>query len=229
MLLLAVRTMFLYTLLVVVMRLMGKRQIGQLQPFELVITIVIAELAVIPMSNPGIPLINGIIGILVLLAAEIFISLLVLHSETARKVICGTPTMLISNGKLMIRNMRRLRVNLNDLLEQLRAKEYPNVADIAYAVLENNGNLSVIPRAAIRPPAARDLGVAVTEPRFPITLILDGQINLRNLELAGVTVDVLMQQAKAKGIADLRDVFFAQLTTDGSIDFHTWDEDDEGR
>lgn len=227
MLLIAVRTLVLYAVLVVVMRLMGKRQIGQLQPFELVITIVIAELAVIPMSNTGIPLTNGIIGILVLLASEIFLSLLVLHSEPARKIICGTPTILINNGRLMIKNMRRLRVNLNDLLEQLRSKEYPNVADIAYAVLENNGTLSVIPRASVRPPAAKDLGVAVNEPRFPITLILDGHVNLRNLQLAGITVDTLMQQAKAQGIADLRDVFFAQLTTEGAIDFHLRDEGEE--
>ncbi|HHW40450.1 MAG TPA: DUF421 domain-containing protein [Syntrophomonadaceae bacterium] len=227
MLLIAVRALILYAVLVVVMRLMGKRQIGQLQPFELVITIVIAELAVIPMSNTGIPLSNGIIGILVLLAAEIFLSLLVLHSEPARKIICGTPTILINNGKLMTRTMRRLRVNLNDLLEQLRSKEYPNVSDIAYAVLENNGTLSVIPRASVKPPAAKDLGTAVTEPRFPITLILDGHVNLHNLQLAGITVDTLMQQAEARGIDDLRDVFFAQLTTDGTIDFHLKGEGDD--
>ena len=99
MLLVAVRALILYTLLVVVMRLMGKRQIGQLQPFELVITIVIAELAVIPMSDTGIPLINGIVGILVLMVVQIIISLIILYSEKARKIICGNPIILINNGK----------------------------------------------------------------------------------------------------------------------------------
>lgn len=99
MLLVAVRALILYTLLVIVLRLMGKRQVGQMQPFELVIAIMLAELAVIPMSDTGIPLSNGVISILVLLAAERFLSLISLHSEKARALICGTPTILIENGK----------------------------------------------------------------------------------------------------------------------------------
>lgn len=216
----------LYTLLVVVMRLMGKRQIGQLQPFELVITIVIAELAVLPMSNTGIPLTNGIIGILVLLATEVFISLITLKSEWVRALVCGTPTLLINNGKLIPEAMQRLRMNLNDLLEQLRSKEYPNVSDISFAVLENNGTLSVIPKADVKPPTARDLGRAVPQPLFPVTLIMDGNVNLANLKLAGIAVDSLVAQARAQQIADLRDVFFAQLTTQGQIDWHLRGEGD---
>jgi uncharacterized membrane protein YcaP (DUF421 family) len=226
MLLIAVRALVLYILLVIVMRLMGKRQIGQLQPFELVITIIIAELSVIPMSNTGIPLTNGIIGILVLLAAEIFISLLVMNSERVRALVCGTPTILINNGRLIAEAMQRLRVNLHDLLEQLRGKEYPNVSDIAYAVLENNGTLSVIPKADVMPPSARDLGRAVTQPLFPVTLIVDGNVNLSNLKLAGIAMDTLIAQAKLRQIADLRDVFFAQMTTQGQIDWHLRGEGD---
>lgn len=219
MLLIAVRALVLYALLVTVMRLMGKRQIGQLQPFELVITIVIAELAVIPMSDTGIPLTNGIIGILVLLAAEIFLSLLVLHSEKAREIVCGVPTILIKNGKLIPENLQRLRLNLNDLLEQLRNKEYPNVSDIAFAILENNGTLSVIPKSDVKPPAAKDLGQLLPQPAFPITLILDGKINHKNLKIAGITADTIARQANAQQIENLGDVFFAQLNTQGQIDF----------
>lgn len=220
MLLIAVRALVLYALLVLVMRLMGKRQIGQLQPFELVITIIIAELAVIPMSNTGIPLTNGIIGILVLLAAEVFLSLVALHSEKAREIICGKPTILINNGRLLPEAMQRVRVNMNDLLEQLRAKEYPNVSDIAYAVLENNGSLSVIPKSEARPPTTKEMGQSAPQPQFPVTLIMDGNIKLHNLELLGITVTTLVRQAQSQGIADLRQVFFAQYTTDGKFDFH---------
>lgn len=220
MLLIAVRALVLYTILVIVMRLMGKRQIGQLQPFELVITIIIAELAVLPMSNTGIPLTNGIIGILVLMAAEILISLLAMKSERVRALVCGTPTLLINNGRLIPKAMQQMRVNLNDLLEQLRCKEYPNVSDIAYAVLENNGSLSVIPKADAAPPTAGDLGRDVVQPLFPVTLIVDGNVNLNNLKLAGITLDTLAAQARARQIDDLRDVFFAQLTTRGQIDWH---------
>lgn len=226
MLLVAVRVLVLYTLLVIVMRLMGKRQIGQLQPFELVITIIVAELAVLPMNNPGIPITNGVIGILMLLAAEVFISLLTMKSERARALVCGTPTILINNGRLLPEAMHRLRLNLNDLLEQLRSKKYPNISDIAFAVLENNGALSIIPKADAVPPTARDLGRTVAQPLFPVTLIMDGNVNLKNLKLAGIGVDALIAQAKSQQITDLRDVFFAQLTTQGQIDWHLRGEGD---
>ncbi|MGI6308602.1 MAG: YetF domain-containing protein [Dethiobacteria bacterium] len=227
MLLIAVRAIVLYALLVIVMRLMGKRQIGQLQPFELVVTIVIAELAVIPMSNTGIPLMNGIIGILVLLAAEIFLSLIVLYSERARGIICGTPTIVIENGQPIPENLRKLRMNINDLLEQLRNKEYPNISDIAYALLENNGTLNVIPKASARPPTVKDLGMAnITDPTFPITLILDGKINQQNLQIAGITEDTLLNQAKAQKIENPEDIFFAQYNTTGQIDFYLKGKDE---
>lgn len=224
--LVAVRALILYILLVVVMRLMGKRQIGQLQPFELVITIVIAELAVIPMSNTGIPLINGIVGILVLMAVQIVLSLIILYSEKARKVICGNPIILVNNGKPVREMMRLVRINISDLLEQLRSKEYPNISDIAYAVLETNGSISVIPKADVKPPTAKDLGTSVEDPHFPISVIMDGKVMLENLKLAGITIDVLQQQAQAQQINDLREVFFAQYTTEGSIDFYLKGEDD---
>ena len=226
MLLVAVRALILYILLVVVMRLMGKRQIGQLQPFELVITIVIAELAVIPMSNTGIPLINGIVGILVLMAVQIVLSLIILYSEKARKVICGNPIILVNNGKPVREMMRLVRINISDLLEQLRSKEYPNISDIAYAVLETNGSISVIPKADVKPPTAKDLGTPVEDPHFPISVIMDGKVMLENLKLAGITIDVLQQQAQAQQINDLREVFFAQYTTEGNIDFYLKGEDD---
>ncbi|HBG22188.1 MAG TPA: hypothetical protein DDW83_02905 [Peptococcaceae bacterium] len=226
MLLIAVRALILYTLLVVVMRLMGKRQIGQLQPFELVITIVIAELAVIPMSNTGIPLLNGIVGILVLMVVQILISMLILYSERARGIICGTPMILINNGKPDREMMHRVRINMDDLLEQLRNKEYPNISDVAYAVLETNGSISVIPKADVIPPSAKDSGTSVEQPRYPISLIVDGQVNLRNLQVAGITLDELQQQAKTQKINDLREVFFAQYNTEGKIDFFLEDKDD---
>jgi len=216
MLLVAVRALILYILLVIVMRLMGKRQIGQLQPFELVIAIVLAELAVIPMSDTGIPLTNGIIGILVLLAAEIFLSLLSLHSEKARGIICGTPTILVYNGKPVPEAMRRVRLNMNDLLEQLRNKEYPNISDVAYAILETNGSLSVIPKS----PGDQAVDNTQTQPVLPVTLIVDGKVNLKNLKFAKISMEQLIQQARNQQINDLRDVFFAQLTTKGQFDFY---------
>lgn len=220
MLLVAMRALILYMLLVIVLRLMGKRQVGQMQPFELVIAIMLAELAVIPMSDTGIPLSNGVISILVLLAAERFLSLISLHSEKVRALICGTPTILIENGKPLPAAMQDQRININDLLEKLRGKEYPNLSDVAYAVLEPNGTLSVISKeeGKLRSPAAQDK--AVFQPRLPVTLIIDGHVNLRNLKLAKMSLDQLVQAAKNQQIDDLREVFFAQLTTKGQLDFY---------
>lgn len=221
MLIVAVRALILYILVLIVIRLMGKRQIGQMQPFELVITIIISELAAMPMSNTGIPLASGVIGILVLLAAERFLSLLSLNSEKARKLICGTPTILIENGRPVPLAMERLRININDLLEQMRGKGYANLSDVAYAILETNGTLSIIPKPETVPPSARVLGKHVPPNRLPITLILDGNINLKNLQLAKVSIEHLINEARKQNIHDLRDVFLAQMTTDGHIDFFT--------
>ncbi|HHY05785.1 MAG TPA: DUF421 domain-containing protein, partial [Clostridia bacterium] len=133
------------------MRLMGKRQIGELQPFELVIAIMISELAAVPMADTEIPLLDGIIPILTLLLAQVSLAYLSLKNERARAVICGRPSILIEKGTIIESELRRLRINLNDLLEQLRVKNFTNIADIDYAILETNGQMSVIPKGTSRP------------------------------------------------------------------------------
>jgi uncharacterized membrane protein YcaP (DUF421 family) len=145
-----VRTIILYLIIVLVLRLMGKRQIGQLQPFELVIILMISELAAIPSQDTGIPLIAGLLPVLVLLLLGVTISQISLKSEKARAVICGTPTVLIDKGYILEDQLRKLRYNLSDLLEQLRVKNVPDIADVEYAILETNGQLSVIPKSMKR-------------------------------------------------------------------------------
>lgn len=218
MLLVAVRALILYVIVVIVMRVMGKRQVGDMQPFELSITILIAELAAVPMADTGIPITNGIVAILVLLVAEVVLSVVTLHSEQARSFICGRPAILVAQGKLVPSTMRQARVNMSDLMEQLRTKNYPDIADVHYAILETNGSLSVIPKGNSRPPVAKELGVVVPDPMLPITLILDGDIHLANMKKAGITVEQLESKAKEQEVADLRDVFFAQLNSSGQID-----------
>ncbi|HHY29496.1 MAG TPA: DUF421 domain-containing protein [Syntrophaceticus sp.] len=136
------------------------------------------------------------------------------------------PFHCVNNGKPVREMMRLVRINITDLLEKLRSKEYPNISDVAYAVLETNGSISVIPKADVKPPIAKDLGTPVEDPHFPISVIMDGNVMLENLKLAGITIDVLQQQAQAQQINDLREVFFAQYTTEGNIDFYLKGEDD---
>jgi uncharacterized membrane protein YcaP (DUF421 family) len=157
-----IRTLILFTVVVVALRFMGKRQIGQLQPYELVIIIMLSELAAIPMENIGIPLFSGLLPILTLLVAEVTLSYIALRSVRARGFICGTPVVLIEGGKIIEKELQRSRYNINDLLEELRSKNFPNISDVEFAILETSGHLSVIPKSQKRPLIPRPCTSAIT-------------------------------------------------------------------
>lgn len=217
MLIVLIRTLILYALIVFAMRVMGKQQIGQLQPFELVIAIMISELAAVPMENTGIPLVNGITPIMTLIVAQVIISYVVMKSDRARSVICGRPSILIENGRIMETEMRRLRYNLSDLMEQLRGKNIPNIADVEFAVLETNGNLSVIPKSQKRPLTPEDLTVATNYEGLPHPLIMDGHILYHNLRALNLDLTWLDGQLKKHHIERPEDVLFASLDTSGNL------------
>ena len=219
MLVVFIRTVILYALVVVVMRVMGKRQIGQLQPFELVVAIMISELAAIPMANTGIPLIYGVIPILTLLVAQVALAYISLSSEKARGVICGTPSILVENGKILEKEMHKLRYNINDLLEQLRAKNFPNIADIEFAILETSGQLSVIPKSQKRPLNPEDLQLPTAYEGLPLTLIIDGEVMQKNLDRANLNVKWLESELAKFGVKQLDRVLFASLDTQGKLLF----------
>lgn len=210
------RALILYALVVTGIRIMGKRQVGELQPFELVVTIMIAELASVPMENTGTPLLNGIVPILALLLAEVFISYITLKSERARTIVCGSPSIVIQNGKIVQRELAWLRYNVNDLLEQLREKNIVNVSDVEFAILETNGQLSVIPKPQKRPVTAEDLNLSTRYEGLPYTLIMDGHIQHKNLAKAGVDINWLLQQLEIRGLKP-KDVFFAYLDSQRNL------------
>lgn len=214
MLIVLIRTLILYALIVVAMRFMGKRQIGQLQPFELVVTLLLSELAAIPMENPGIPLINGLTPILTLLVAQVSLSYISLKSERARGIICGTPNVLIENGKIVEHELQRLRYNLSDLMEQLRAKNIPNVADVEFAILETSGQLSVVPKSHKRPLIPEDLQLSTHYEGIPYTVIMDGHIIHKNLTKMNLDINWLLTQLQSQGVERPEDVFFASLDSD---------------
>lgn len=219
MLVLFARTLILYGLVVLVMRLMGKRQIGQLQPFELVVTIMIAELASVPMQNRDLPLSSGVVPILTLLVAQVILSLLILRSQWARRIICGTPSILVRNGRLEQKELSRLRVNLNDLLEQLRTKNVPNLEDVEFAILETTGGLSVIPKSQKRPLNPADLNLSTEYEGLPLDLIVDGRVNQENLATAGLDEAWLRRQLDRLGLSGPETVFFASLDAQGHLYF----------
>lgn len=211
------RALILYSLVVVVMRIMGKRQIGQLQPFELVVAIMISELAAVPMQDTAIPLINGIIPILTLLIAQMSLSFISMLSVRARGIICGKPSVLVENGKINEFNLRKEMYTLNDLLEQLRNSNVFNIADVEFAVLETNGQLSIIPKSQKRPINPEDMNVSTKYEGLPLDLIIDGRIMVKNLNKANLDVSWLKNKLNNLGITNLNDVLFASLDTSGNL------------
>ena len=212
-----IRAVILYFIVVFIMQLMGKRQIGQLQPFELVIALMVSELAAMPMQDTNIPLIHGIIPIITLLVLQVLLSTLQLKSEAARIIFCGKPSILIEKGEINISELKKNRLNLNDLLEELRLKEYYNIEDIEYAILETGGQISIIPKSEIEPATRKDLNVESRQYMLPVTLILDGKINNANLKLIKKDRSWLSNQLQENNILSTDQVFLALLDSKGKL------------
>lgn len=199
------------------MRLMGKRQMVQLQPYELVIAIMIAELAVLPIGNLNIPLTHSFYPIAILAVLEILISALSLKSEKVRTLIAGRPTIVIENGHIRENVLRKLRYNLDELMGQLRNSGYSDVNDVEFAVLETSGEISVIPRSQSRPVSPKDLKIPTEYEGLTVPLVLDGVIKFENLELCGLSYNWIASEVKASGLNDITDVFYAGLNTQGQL------------
>ena len=179
------RAILLYIIVLIVMRLMGKREIGQLQPFELAISIMIADLASIPMSDTGIPLSNGIIPILGLLVMHLIISLINLKSIKAREIICGKPRILIYRGRIDEKALIKERFTINELQERLRNQNIVNIGDVEYAILETSGQVTVIEKPNKRKCIPEDFGIMPEYEGIPYDLVIDGKVLSKNLKAIG--------------------------------------------
>ena len=178
------RTIILYLFLILSIRLMGKRQIGQMEPSEFVVTMLVANLASIPMQDGAIPLYSGLVPILTVLGLELVLSALSLRSIFVRKLLCGKPVILIENGNILQENMRKTRLTLDELTGHLREKDVLDLDSVQYAILETNGNLSVFPYPKDRPASAKEAGVQTKEQALPLTIISDGYLSEENLSLS---------------------------------------------
>jgi len=179
------RATIIYIILLVIMRLMGKRQLGQLQPFELVITLLIAELACIPMAETAIPVSYGLIPIFTLFVLHLFITKLAAKSIGFRRLLNGKPAVIINGGKIDYKIMKKLDMTTNDLMEGLRNSGYFNPEDVAFAILETNGQLSVMPSAKSAPLTPDDMKMTVQEQTLPYTLVSEGKLLKGNMKLIG--------------------------------------------
>lgn len=191
-----IRVSILYILVLIIMRLMGKRELGQMQPFELVIAIMIADLASIPMSDTGIPIFNGIIPILALLLFQLIISFINMKSINLRKIICGKPQILIYRGKIDEQALKKEKITINELQERLRQKDIYTLGDVEYAILETSGEISVIQKPEKRNVKPEDFNINPEYEGIPYDLIIDGKIMYKNLKLIGKDEEWLKKELK---------------------------------
>ena len=208
-----IRTILLYLVLIAVVRLMGKRQIGQMEPSEFVVTMLVANLASIPMQDGAIPLYSGFVPIVTVLGAELVLSALSMKNTKLRKLLCGKPVILVENGNILQKNLRKTRITLDELTGHLREKDVLDLQAVQYAILETNGNLSVFPFPKEKPASAREAGVQVKRQYLPVTIISDGEILTKNLSKAGKD-EAWVQKVLQQQQATIEDTWL--LTVDGS-------------
>ena len=201
------RTIISYLLVVVAIRIMGKRQVGQLEPTELVITLMISDLATIPLSHMSIPLIHGIVPILTLIIAEATLSFIDLKSRRFRKLLSGTPVIIIKDGKICEKEMEKLRYNFDDLMEMLRMQGNTDINEIKYAILETSGNLSVIPKTSEESEEKKYKGL-------PFMFICDGEINEKALNLYKKNTEWLKKQLNGEKTSE---ILFAGIDKSGKF------------
>ena len=236
-----IRTAILYSLVVIVMRLMGKRQIGELQPYEFVITIMISDLAALPMQDTKFPLLLGIIPIITLLLMKTLLSQLQLKSQFARKIIDGEPTILIFKGKINFLGIKKQQINIDELMEEIRLSGYFDLNEIQYAILENNGQLSILPTsqsssggstqksdsdASVSTPAKKDSSSSSShqEPMLPKILVMDGKVNKNALTTLGKDEEWVKKVLRNHNIHSIKDVLLALYDTKGKFQYQLYDD-----
>lgn len=223
MLTILIRSLILVSVAVLTFRLMGKRQVGQLQPFELVIAIMIADLAATPMESLDTPLWRGIAPMLSLIVLHQLITLLSLKSQTLRAFFSGRPTVVIRNGCIDYQALRKLCFNLNDLLEELRSGGVLSPSEVGTAILETSGRLSVFPDGAHRPVTPEDLGFDTGYEGIPLTLIMDGQLEKHNLSLCGRSEKWLLEKLKECGHEGYGSILLGYLDTNGILSLYGYE------
>jgi len=204
-----IRTIILYFLIMVGLRLLGKRQIAELEPTELVLTMLISDLAAVPMQDFGIPLLAGIIPIVTLLCLALLLSQFSLYNLRFRALVCGTPSVLIRNGELQQEVMRQNRYTLDELLEEIREQGYCTVEDVKYAILENSGQLSILPW-----PTKSEEKITL-----PTVLINDGRVMHKNLAACQLDEAWLIQELKKRRLSSAQEAFLLTVDEDGGVFF----------
>ncbi len=212
-----IRTLILYVIIIFAMKMMGKRQISDLQTSELVITIMISNIAAIPMEDSSQPLLSSLIPIAVLICCEILVSYLMLKNSKIRQIICGNPIVVINNGKVQQNALKYLRLSTEDLFEQLRQSDVFCLNDVWFAIMETNGNMSVLKKSENQPPTAQDMGINVATEKIDAVVVSDGNISEFSLSLCELNKEWLNKTLKEQKVR-LKDIFI--MTANKSKEFN---------
>lgn len=196
---------------------MGKRQIGEMQPFELVITLVIADLATIPMAETALPLIQGIIPLVTLGCVHYLICLLSRKSVTFRRLFSGKPVILLDSNGIIYDNMRKVNMNFNDLLEGLHSAGYFNLEELLYVILQTNGTMTVVNRAPYAPLTANDIHIEKEQATLPMILVSKGKVMNENMKLANIDENFILDNIKQIGFTSLKEILLLTFSNEGKI------------
>lgn len=221
-----IRTVIMYLLILLVIRMMGKAELSNMSPFQMVVVFMIAELAAIPIESSDESLEIGFISILTLTFLQILISFLSLKSEKFKHFINGKPSVLIDEGKINYKELRKLRITINDLMEQLRLGNSPAISEVEYAIMESNGDLSIIQKSDCKPLTPKDIYKDKNRELMPVVLISDGNIYKDNIVRCGRSEDMLRMELTKTGISNISDVFLAFC--DSSSNLHVYIKDKNG-
>lgn len=212
-----IRTLIVYLALLLTMRLLGKRQLGEMELSEFVVAALIADLAAHPLQDIGIPMINGLIPILTLFCCEVLVSGLSLKHIRLRSLLFGNPSVLISHGTIDQREMKKNRFTLDELMEELRSRGVLDISKVEYAILETDGRLSVLPYAAEKPVTAAQMGLSVPDESYPCVVISDGRVLDGNLRRCGLSTTWMRRYLAEQKIRGAEDVFLMTVNTAGQV------------
>lgn len=211
------RSIIIYICVLIVIRLMGKRQVGEMQPFEFVITLIIADLACIPMAELSVPIVHGIVPIVSLLILHFLICFLSRKSHFARYLLTGKPAVVITPKGIDFKELKELNMTLDDLFELMRGCDVFRVSEIAYAIIETNGNLCVIKKAQYENVTREDLKVKVSQSALPLNIIMDGKRIEGNLTLAGITDEFLNECFKRANVNNENNIILMTVDNNGEV------------
>lgn len=218
-----IRTILIYFIALFVIRMMGKAELSKMSPFQMVIVFMIAELATIPIESPDVSMITGVAAIFTLMFLQVLISLISLKCEKFKNFLSGKPSILIDKGEINHNELKKLRITINDLMEQLRLCSAASISEVEYAIMESNGDLSIIQKSNCKPLTPKDMDIAKNPEMMPAVLISDGVLYHNNIAKTGWNESSLKDWLSAHGIAHYEDVFLAFCDGDSSIHVYMTD------